>query len=78
MEDFEKFNKTIDFKEVGDLAAATTPTHNGYIIRQEKGNSFHRELPKEFCVQHLTAHLAKQLHQFPRMDFTEVFYHTET
>ena len=34
-EDFEKFNKTIDFKEVEDLVAATTdtwPTHNGYII----------------------------------------------
>ena len=77
IEDFEKFNKTFDLKEVEELASATTSVHNGYIIRREDGNSFHRELPKDLCVQHVTANLAKHLHQFPRTDFTEVLFHVK-
>ena len=74
IEDFEKFNKNFDFSVVEDLANATIRVHDGYIVRREEGSSFHRDLPKEFCVQYLTTNLAKHLYKFPRMDFTEVFF----
>ena len=73
--DFKNFNKTFDSNSVEDLASATTWVHNGYIVRREDGNRFHRDLPKDLCVQHVTANLAKHLYKFPRMDFTEVYFH---
>ena len=75
IQDMETFSESIDRSEVEDLALATKGNirrHKGYIVRGDNGNSFHRELPKEFCVQHLTANLAKYLHQYTRMDITEV------
>ena len=85
IEDMEEFRDSIGWSEVDDLARATFRLqiynarqlkwkHKGYIIRRESKNSFHEELPKEFCVQHLTANLAKYLHEYTRMDITEVYF----
>ena len=74
IEDMERFSESVDFEEVEDLALATKWQYDGHIVRQENGNSFHRELPKYLCVQHLTANLAKELHEYTRMDITEVIF----
>ena len=63
------FIKQFEETPVGDCGATCS---KGFIVKQENGTIFSKQIPKSSCENYLTVQLVKELFAASKRDYTEV------
>ena len=70
-----QFSENLDFIKkfeetpVGDCGATCS---KGFIVKQENGTIFSKQIPKSSCENYLTVQIVKELFASSKRDYTEV------